>query len=268
MSYKDEWLMIEANDDIDEDFHREPTEEFLFYRAVANGDVETVRRNCEQARFEDQEGVGVLSRNPVTNMKYHFVVTTAMITRMCRQYGMELEQAFRLSDFYIRQLDDIHTESEVCRLHDEMVMDYTERMRKYRHSNANSKHINACREYIYSHIKERITIEDLADALGVSASYLSRLFKKETGVSVSAYIRDRKIDMAKKPAAVQRRLDDRHCQPAGLFFPEPFYPAIQGIGGHDPQKIPGQILYGGVEHRVGTRRPDAGRMRQAARRAG
>ena len=142
MSYKDEWLMIEANDDIDEDFHREPTEEFLFYRAVANGDVETVRRNCEQARFEDQEGVGVLSRNPVTNMKYHFVVTTAMITRMCRQYGMELEQAFRLSDFYIRQLDDIHTESEVCRLHDEMVMDYTERMRKYRHSNANSKHIN------------------------------------------------------------------------------------------------------------------------------
>ena len=51
MSYKDEWLMIEANDDIDEDFHREPTEEFLFYRAVANGDVETVRRNCEQARF-------------------------------------------------------------------------------------------------------------------------------------------------------------------------------------------------------------------------
>ena len=197
MSNKDEWWMIEANDDIDEDFHREPTEEFLFYRAVANGDVETLRRNCEQSRFEDQEGVGVLSRDPVTNMKYHFVVTTAMITRMCRQYGMELEQAFRLSDFYIRQLDDIHTEAEVCRLHDEMVMDYTEKMRKYRHSNANSKHINACKEYIYSHIKERITIEELADVLGVSASYLSRLFKKETGVSVSTYIRDRKIDMAK-----------------------------------------------------------------------
>ena len=33
--------------------------------------------------------------------------------------------------------------------------------------------------------------------LGVSASYLSRLFKKETGVSVSAYIRNRKIEMAK-----------------------------------------------------------------------
>ena len=196
MSYKDEWLMIEANDDIDEDFHREPTEEFLFYRAVANGDVETVRRNCEQARFEDQEGVGVLSRNPVTNMKYHFVVTTAMITRMCRQYGMELEQAFRLSDFYIRQLDDIHTESEVCRLHDEMVMDYTERMRKYRHSNANSKHINACREYIYSHIKERITIEDLSRQYLMNPTTLKAMFKSVYGTSLAAHVKEHRMERA------------------------------------------------------------------------
>ena len=40
-------------------------------------------------------------------------------------------------------------------------------------------------------------IEDLADELGVSANYLSRLFKKETGTSVSAYIREKKINMAK-----------------------------------------------------------------------
>ena len=110
---------------------------------------------------------------------------------------MELEQAFRLSDFYIQKLDDINTEEEVHRLHDAMVMDYTEKMRKYFRSDTNSKYINACKEYIYSHIKERITIEDLADVLGVSASYLSRLFKKEVGVSVSSYIRKRKIEMAK-----------------------------------------------------------------------
>lgn len=197
MSYKDEWLVIEANDDMDETEHREPSEELLFYRAVANGEVDAVRKNCEAERFMDSEGVGVLSRDPVTNLKYHFVVTTAMVTRMCRQYGMELEQAFRMSDFYIQKLDDIHSVEEIKHLHDEMVMDYAEKMRRYHHNNTNSKHINACKEYIYSHIKERITIEDLADVLGVSASYLSRLFKKETGISVSAYIRNRKIEMAK-----------------------------------------------------------------------
>lgn len=114
-----------------------------------------------------------------------------------------MEQAFRLSDFYIQKLDGIHTVEEVQSLHDEMVMDYTEKMRRYFRDNTYSKHINASKEYIYSHIKERITIEDLADSLGVSASYLSRLFKKETGISVSAYIRRQKIEMAEKSFAVQ-----------------------------------------------------------------
>ena len=125
------------------------------------------------------------------------MITTAMITRICKQNGMEMEQAFRLSDFYIQKLDGIHTVEEVQNLHDEMVVDYTVKMRRYFRDNTYSKHINASKEYIYSPIKERITIEDLADSLGVSASYLSRLFKKETGISVSAYIRRQKIEMAK-----------------------------------------------------------------------
>lgn len=197
MNYQDEWLLYEAGDEIDEVEHRPPTEEFLFYQAVASGNVEEVRKNCAQGRFVESEGVGVLSRNPVTNLKYHFVITTAMVTRLCRQHGMELEQAFRLSDFYIQKLDDIDTEEGVQSLHDEMVIDFTEKMRRHFRSDTNSKHINACKEYIYSHIKERITIEDLAEEFGVSASYLSRLFKRQTGVSVSAYIREQKIEVAK-----------------------------------------------------------------------
>lgn len=197
MGYQDEWLLLEAEDDIDEMEHRQPTEEYLFYQAVSVGDVEAVTKNCKQGRFLDEEGVGILSRNPLTNLKYHFVITTAMITRLCKQKGMELEQAFRMSDFYIQKLDDIHTVQGVKNLHDEMVLDYTEKMRKISRGDTNSRHINICKEYIYAHIKERITIEDLADELGVSASYLSRLFKKETGDSVSAYIREKKIEMAK-----------------------------------------------------------------------
>lgn len=197
MGYQDEWLLLETEDDMDEVEHRQPTEEFLFYQAVTNGDVEAVKENCERERFLDSEGVGVLSRNHITNLKYHFVITTAMITRLCKQKGMELEQAFRMSDFYIQRLDDIHTVQDVRSLHDEMVLDYTEKMHKICQSDTDSRHITVCKEYIYAHIKERITIEDLADELGVSASYLSRLFKKETGDSVSAYIRKQKIEIAK-----------------------------------------------------------------------
>ena len=148
MSYQKEWLLLEANDEVDEIEHRDPSEEYRFYRAVADGDVNAVRHNCELGRFREGEGVGQLSRDPVLNLKYHFVITTAMVTRLCGQHGMELEQAFRLSDFYIQKLDDLHTEDEVCALHDEMVMDYTKKMRKNLRSGTNSKHINASKDYI------------------------------------------------------------------------------------------------------------------------
>lgn len=197
MGYKEEWLKLEAGNDSDAMEHRQTSEEFLFYRAVANGDVDAVRKNCEIGRFLEQDGVGVLSKNPVTNLKYHFVITTAMVARMCRQNGMELELAFRMSDFYIQKLDNVHDIQGVQKLHDQMVMDYAEKMRRYLRKDTKSKHINDCKEYIYSHIKERITIENLAEEFGVSASYLSRLFKKETGVSVSEYIREQKIAIAK-----------------------------------------------------------------------
>ena len=202
MGYQDEWLLLEAEDDIDEVEHRQPTEEFLFYQAVTNGDTEAVKKNCEQERFLDSQGVGVLSRNMVTNLKYHFVITTAMITRLCKQKGMELEQAFRMSDFYIQRLDDIHSVQGVRTLHDEMVLDYTEKMRKICRSDTNSRHINAWKEYIYSHIKERITIEmaknllqysdysmiDIANRLSFSSqSHFIQQFRELVGMTPKKY---------------------------------------------------------------------------------
>ena len=76
MRYHDEWLKLEAEDELDEFYHRHPESEYLFYRAVANGNVEAVRENCENGKFLELDGVGILSKDPVTNLKYHFVVAT------------------------------------------------------------------------------------------------------------------------------------------------------------------------------------------------
>lgn len=47
MNYKDEWRLLAISDNLDDVEHRPLTEEFLFYQAVATGDVEAVRKNCE-----------------------------------------------------------------------------------------------------------------------------------------------------------------------------------------------------------------------------
>ena len=196
MKLQEEWGILESRDN-DEDFtHRSPSEEFAFYRAVSSGDIDFVHRNCEQQKFMDSTGVGMLSRDPVTNLKYHFVVTTAFITRFCMRSGMEVEQAYRLSDFYILKLDNIHTVSGVNSLHSRMVLDFAGKMRLLQKNASTSKPVSDCIDYIYAHLTERITIDDLAEHVSLSSSYLSRLFKQELGISVSDYIREKKLERA------------------------------------------------------------------------
>jgi AraC-like DNA-binding protein len=177
--------------------HRSQNDELMFYRQVASGDMDAIADNCEQHRFLETEGVGVLSRDPVVNLKYHFVVTAALISRICTENGMEMEMSFRLSDYYIQKLDYLFSEKEIEECHNKMVMDYTKRMHILRQNSALSRPISECINYIYAHIKERITIEDLAAACGNSPSYISRLFKSELNISASDYIRKVKIDKAR-----------------------------------------------------------------------
>ena len=177
--------------------HREPGEEFLFYRSVAAGLIDAVQDNCSRGAFENMEGAGKLSDNPVTNLRYHFVVTAAMLTRFCMEGGMPLEEAFGLSDEYIRRMDCCTNMAEIVYVHDQMALDFVCRMRHLRKNIASSKQVAQAIDYIYVHIMDRITVNELAESIGISPTHLSRIFKQETGISVSEYIRQRKIDMAK-----------------------------------------------------------------------
>ncbi len=177
--------------------HRGLESEFNFYDAIATGNLDAVKENCRKQMFVNLEGVGKLSKNPLQNMKYHFVVTAAMIVRYCVHNGMELEKAYSLSDFYIQEADETKSIEKLNRLHDKMCIDICTQMKEIHKKQILSKPIVLCMDYIYSHIHYRITIDELADYLGLSVSYLSKLFKKEMGINVSQYINELKVEQAK-----------------------------------------------------------------------
>lgn len=177
--------------------HRGIEVELTFYDSIARGDIEAVKANCQDKMFVNPDGVGKLSNDPLQNLKYHFVITTAMVVRYCVNNGMELEKAYSLSDFYILKADELNNIEELSKLHDEMCLDLCQRMYEIRNKNILSKPIVLCVDYIYSHIHYRLTINELADYLQISESYLSKLFKKEMGLPLSKYIQEVKIEHAK-----------------------------------------------------------------------
>ena len=84
--------------------HMEYQQEFQYYEDVANGRLDRIHLQLLQPKdivvYNDGE-YGMLSKDPLRNLRYHFVVSVAMITRLCVEHGLEQELAYTMSDLYI-----------------------------------------------------------------------------------------------------------------------------------------------------------------------
>ncbi len=170
--------------------------ELEFYSVIKSGDVKKAEELCRDT-FTDKKGLGVLSKDKMQNLKYHFVITVALIARYCIDGGMDVSTSYALSDFYIQKADESKTPESLNELHRQAAVDYAGRMKKLRKDKICSLPVVRCIDYMHENLHSRITIEELAEVVELNPSYLSRLFKKETGVTVSEYIQQLKIDTAK-----------------------------------------------------------------------
>ncbi len=173
--------------------HLSYDKEMLFFQSIKQGNLEDAKRYFHPFNSSD---VGTLSDDKLRNYKYHLIITVAFITRYCIEGGMEMETAYNLSDIYIRNIDVCTTETEIQRLHWEIVEDYVQRMQTIHKANLYTKPVTACLDYIYDNLHTKITLEDLADVAGLSPTYLSRLFHKEVGMPVSQYIIRKRVQAA------------------------------------------------------------------------
>lgn len=169
--------------------------ELEFYAVIQSGDVNKTKEMCQESLLEKQ-GLGLLSKNPLNNIRYHFVITTALIARYCIEGGMELSVGYALSDYYIQKADLCVKPEQIAELHSTMCLDYAKRMNNLHKTKISSKPVVKCIDYIYENLHTRITIDMLGNYVGLNPSYLSRLFKKETGMTINTYIMEKKTATA------------------------------------------------------------------------
>ena len=180
-------------------YHVAYNPEIEVYTAIKEGNFDLVSKTFEEpfTKKTTQKGFGRLSENEIQSIKYHFVIGAAIIARYCIEGGMEHEMAYHLSDLYIKQVDASKSTDVIDRLHQEMLTDFTQRMLEIHNRQSYSEPIGLAINYIYDHLHEHILLDDLASASGLNPSYLSRLFKEETGMTITAYIRTKKVETAK-----------------------------------------------------------------------
>lgn len=186
-------LYLQREDDF---FHAPYEQEQYFYQMIRQGNLQAIQEMKEKYGKTSESPKGKLSVKPVKNEFYHFIINTAVITRTCIDGGLPQETAYTLSDLYIRKGEACKTISEIRDLNDEMVWEFTGLMKDLRTKQVISLQINRSIDYIHNHLHQKITVELLAAQVGLHPNYFSTLFKKETGISVSDYIRNKRLETA------------------------------------------------------------------------
>lgn len=162
---------------------------------VRNGDINY--QNAFQDSMMLSSGVPVESRDPLRQMKSSIMVFTSLVCRAAMEGGLSPEVAYPLGDSYIQSAEDCRDSGELSALAHAMYHDFIYRVHHCRTNPKFSHAIQKCCDYIELSLDKKLTAADLAPLVGYSEYYLTEKFKKETGLTVSKYIRYAKIERAR-----------------------------------------------------------------------
>lgn len=173
--------------------------ERIYSTFVSAGDVDGARKFMQDLSANNKSvTVGNVSQSELNRSKYLAVSAIAIITRVAINSGADELTSYEISDQFIQFLDSCN-DPELITLN---LFHFAEKLIQAVHdakeSNYNNLYYKRCREYINAHIGSKITVNDLASICGLTPNYLSAVFKKLSGKTVTEYILDQRIQVAQR----------------------------------------------------------------------
>lgn len=168
--------------------------------SIRTGNVEGLRNSWN----EDYAGkLGILAKEPLRNYKNIGIVLVTLGSRAAMAGGITPELSYSLSDIYINQIEETTKPEEAFLLGRDAELHYTKLVKDYLasrdatdpFSKANT-HISQCKDYIFTHLHNKLTVSEIATYLYLNSSYLSTLFRKQEGKSITTFILSEKIKLA------------------------------------------------------------------------
>ncbi|UOQ45445.1 helix-turn-helix domain-containing protein [Halobacillus salinarum] len=179
-------------------FHQDPVAEKKLYQFVQDGNKEDLL--LYNKAFHHNKGIvfGKLSRkSELRNQKNLKIATITLATRAAIEGGLHPEIAYTLGDTFIQEMEELRTVNDVEIFIENALCEFADRVQKS-NKQQYSKPIGNCMNYIFTHIYESIPLPVLAEYVEMNPKYLSNLFKKEVGVSITEYTQQTKIEEALK----------------------------------------------------------------------
>ena len=159
---------------------------------VEKGDTDAIKRLLS-GPSPDYAEITSLSPEEEKTSEYLVVSVITMVTRAAVAGGAPLEIAHELGDVYLKRLAKavLHHEAFLGLSYNAM-LEFTELVKRAKEEKSGHSYIDACKEYIEKNLRKNLQVGDIAPAIGLSRTYLSRLFHQAEGITVQQYIQKEK----------------------------------------------------------------------------
>ncbi|WP_444658259.1 AraC family transcriptional regulator [Caproiciproducens sp. R2] len=135
----------------------------------------------------------VLAKDPLRSLKNSIICSCSFFTRAVIEAGVFPDIAFTYSDTFIQQIEKMTGISEVRNFEQEMLKEFI-KLAKDKTSAKYSRPIFSALQYINNNLTQKLSLADIAKHAYVHPNYLSSIFKKEVGCSLTDFIARRRIE--------------------------------------------------------------------------
>ncbi len=182
----------------DNAFHYPYELEKRLYAAMLEGDFDTIR---EVSRECSNFPPSVLCEgNPRRSLKNMMICNCALITRVMIQAGLHENYAYFLNDLFINKIESLTEKDALLRLNTIIIIAFMSAAKSsvVSRRSISSRLVHRAVDYVEEHLYDDISLEAAAAALHTNGSYLSRLFKREVGLSFTEYAHRSRIKKAQQ----------------------------------------------------------------------
>ena len=193
--------------------HTAYREEVRLFSCVQQGDINKLMD--ELLRLDSVIVTGKMSDNETRQYRYMAVSAITLATRYAIQGGLNETQAYSFSDDAINLIDKLNTKSEILFTMASEIIKLTDNVRKCKEHPSYSPHVKKCIKCINENLDKKLTVSFLSQQCGISADYLSQIFKQEIGENLSVYITKAKLEKAKE-LLLQKKTSSEICRLLGF----------------------------------------------------
>lgn len=133
--------------------------------------------------------------DPLRNMKNYCIITNTLLRKAAEDGGVHPIYIDSISSDFAIKIEQINSISDIGAMMRNMFRSYCRLVRKHSMKDY-SPLIQNTIIYIESDLSANLSLSIIADALKVSAGYLSTAFKRETGKTLTEFIREKRIKHA------------------------------------------------------------------------